>query len=87
MHRAFRNSVLKEELIGRIINTATQKPFTYSEDCAGRNPHMAYSASSTEDAVKGVVEGSVQAANVVDFESKHKLGGQPLRASEPLSLQ
>jgi hypothetical protein len=48
--------VLKEKLIGRIINTATQKPFTYSEDCVGRNPHMAYSASSTEDAVKALLK-------------------------------
>ena len=39
--------VLKEEPAGTIINMATQKPFTYADDCVGRNPHVAYSASST----------------------------------------
>jgi dienelactone hydrolase len=47
--------VLKEEPVGTIINLATQKPFTNVDACVGRNPHVAYSASSThatEDAVK-----------------------------------
>jgi dienelactone hydrolase len=47
--------VLKEEPAGTIVNTATQKPFSYADACIGRNPHVAYSASSTratEDAVK-----------------------------------
>jgi dienelactone hydrolase len=47
--------VLKEEPAGTIVNTATQKPFSYADACLGRNPHVAYSASSTratEDAVK-----------------------------------
>jgi dienelactone hydrolase len=51
--------VLKEEPIGTIINTATQKPFTYADDCVGRNPHVAYSASSTratEDAIKALLK-------------------------------
>jgi hypothetical protein len=64
--------VLKAEAIGRIIKTATQKPFTCSEDCVGRNPHMAYSASSTPRngrCREGVVEDSVQAADEVGFES------------------
>jgi dienelactone hydrolase len=39
--------VLKEGPIGTIINTATQKPFTHTDNCVGRNPHVAYSASST----------------------------------------
>jgi dienelactone hydrolase len=50
--------VLKEEPVGRIVNTATQKPFTYADDCVGRNPHIAYSATSThatEDAVKALL--------------------------------
>ena len=50
--------VLKEEPAGRIVNTATQKPFTYADDCVGRNPHVAYSANSThatEDAVKALL--------------------------------
>lgn len=47
--------VLKEEPAGVIINTATQQPFSYADSCVGRNPHVAYSASSTratEEAVK-----------------------------------
>jgi len=51
--------VLKEEPTGVIINTATQKPFTYGDACVGRNPHVAYSASSThatEDAVKALLK-------------------------------
>jgi dienelactone hydrolase len=51
--------VLKEEPIGTIINTATQKPLTYADDCVGRNPHVAYSASSTratEDATKALLK-------------------------------
>jgi dienelactone hydrolase len=47
--------VLREEPVGTIINTATQKPFSNADECVGRNPHVAYSASSTHataDAVK-----------------------------------
>ena len=47
--------VLKEEPAGTILNMATQKPFSFADACVGRNPHIAYSASSThatEDAVK-----------------------------------
>jgi dienelactone hydrolase len=39
--------VLKEEPTGTIINTATHKPFTYADDCLGRNAHVAYSAKAT----------------------------------------
>ena len=39
--------VLKEEPVGTIINTATDKPFTYSDDCLGRKAHVAYSAEAT----------------------------------------
>jgi dienelactone hydrolase len=51
--------MLKEEPTGRIINTATQKSFTYADACVGRNPHVAYSASSThatEEAVKTLLK-------------------------------
>jgi dienelactone hydrolase len=50
--------VLKEDPVGTIINAATQKPFTNADACVGRNPHVAYSASSThatEDAVKALL--------------------------------
>jgi dienelactone hydrolase len=47
--------VLKEEPMGVIINEATHKPFTYADDCLGRNAHVAYSVKATratEDAVR-----------------------------------
>jgi hypothetical protein len=50
--------VLREEPLGIIINTETHKPFSYADSCLGRNPHVAYSASSTratEDAVKSLL--------------------------------
>jgi dienelactone hydrolase len=39
--------VLKEEPMGTIINVATHKPFTYADECLGRNAHVAYSAKAT----------------------------------------
>ena len=51
--------VLKEEPVGTIIHVATQKPFTYADDCVGRNPHMAHSANSThatEEAVRELLK-------------------------------
>lgn len=42
------NCVLIEEAAGTIINTATNKPFTYADACLGRNPHVAYSANATQ---------------------------------------
>jgi len=47
--------VLKEEPIGTIINVVTHKPFTYADDCLGRNAHVAYSAKATratEEAIR-----------------------------------
>lgn len=46
---------LREEPAGTVLNAATQKPFSFADACVGRNPHVAYSASSThatEDAVE-----------------------------------
>jgi dienelactone hydrolase len=50
---------LREEPVGTIVNTETLKPFTYSDRCIGRNPHIAYSVASTratEDAVKTLLK-------------------------------
>jgi dienelactone hydrolase len=41
------NCVLMEETAGTIVNTATNKPFTYADDCVGRDPHVAYSPKAT----------------------------------------
>lgn len=49
---------LVEEPLGVIINTATQKAFSYSDSCVGRNPHIAYSPTSThatEEAVTSLL--------------------------------
>ena len=51
--------VLKEEPMGTIINTETHNPFTYADQCVGRNPHVAYSANATratEEAVKVLLQ-------------------------------
>ena len=53
------NCALIEETTGTIINTATNKPFTYADDCLGRNPHVAYSAKATlatEEAVRTLLK-------------------------------
>jgi dienelactone hydrolase len=47
--------VIVEEPLGTMTNTETKKPFTYGDSCVKRDPHVAYSASSTratEEAVK-----------------------------------
>jgi dienelactone hydrolase len=49
---------LKEEPLGIIVNTQTGMPFTYADQCMGRNPHVAYSATSTratEDTIKALL--------------------------------
>jgi dienelactone hydrolase len=46
---------LKEEPVGTIINTASQKPFTPADACVGKGAHVAYSAKATrttEEAIK-----------------------------------
>lgn len=50
--------VLREGPVGTVVNTATQRPFSDTDACIGRNPHVAYSAPATratEDAVKGLL--------------------------------
>jgi dienelactone hydrolase len=49
---------LVEGPLGTMMNTETKKPFTYSDSCVGRDPHLAYSAASThatENAVKALL--------------------------------
>ena len=46
--------MLTEEKGGAIINTTTNKPFTYADDCLGRNPRVAYSEKAT-NATEGAV--------------------------------
>ena len=53
------NCVLIEEPNGMIVNTATNRPFTYADDCVGRDPHVAYSpkaTQATEEAVAGLLK-------------------------------
>jgi dienelactone hydrolase len=51
--------VIVEEPLGTMTNTETKKPFTYNDSCVKRDPHVAYSASSThatENAVKDLLK-------------------------------
>jgi hypothetical protein len=47
---------LVEGPIGAIINTETQKPFTFADACVGRNPHVAYSPAATHATEKVIKE-------------------------------
>jgi dienelactone hydrolase len=42
------NCVLLEDTAGTIVNTATNKAFTYADACVGRDPHVAYSSQATQ---------------------------------------
>jgi len=46
--------MLKEEPTGTILNLATHKPFTYADDCLGRNAHVAYSAKATHETEEAI---------------------------------
>jgi dienelactone hydrolase len=46
--------VLKEELVGTIINMATHKPFTFADACLGKGAHVAYSAAATRATAQAV---------------------------------
>jgi dienelactone hydrolase len=51
--------VIVEEPLGTMTNVETKKPFTYNDSCVKRDPHVAYSASSThatEEAVKALLK-------------------------------
>jgi dienelactone hydrolase len=51
--------VIVEEPLGTMTNTETKKSFTYADSCVKRDPHVAYSASSTratEEAVKALLK-------------------------------
>lgn len=50
---------LKEESVGTMVNAETQKTFSYNDRCVGRDPHIAYSETSThatQDAVKALLK-------------------------------
>jgi hypothetical protein len=51
--------IIVEEPLGTMTNTETKNPFTYNDSCVKRDPHVAYSASSThasEEAVKALLK-------------------------------
>jgi len=48
------NCVLLEDTPGTVVNTATNKPFSYADDCVGRDPHVAYSARATDATERAV---------------------------------
>ncbi len=45
---------IREDEAGRLINTATDRPFTYQDSCVERDPHVGYDAAATEAAQQSV---------------------------------
>jgi len=52
--QTFRRCVLREGPAGEIINEVTRQPFTFSDTCVERSPHVAYDATATNVAVEEV---------------------------------
>jgi len=45
---------IREEAIGQLINTATQRPFTYKDACVETDPHVGYDPAATQAARQSV---------------------------------
>jgi len=45
---------IREEGIGRLVNTATNQPFSYKDECVDRDPHVGHDAAATEAARQSV---------------------------------
>ena len=45
---------IREEDVGRLINTATGQPFTYKDSCVERDPHVGHDPAATEAALRAV---------------------------------
>jgi hypothetical protein len=49
-----RNCRMAEGDDGRVWNTATHQPFSYSDACVERGPHIAYSETATRETKRAV---------------------------------
>ena len=45
---------IREDEAGRLVNAATDRPFTYQDECVERDPHVGYDAAATEAARQSV---------------------------------
>lgn len=45
---------IREDEAGRLLNAATDRPFTYQDECVERDPHVGYDAAATEAARQSV---------------------------------
>ena len=45
---------IQEDETGRLMNTATGRPFTYQDECVERDPHVGYDIAATEAARQSV---------------------------------
>ena len=49
-----RNCRIREDDAGRLLNTATDRPFTYKDACVERDPHVGHDAAATHTARQSV---------------------------------
>ena len=54
-----RNCRIREDEAGRLVNTATSRPFTYQDECVEHDPHTGYDAAAT-DAARQSIRGLLQ---------------------------
>ena len=45
---------IREDDAGRLLNTATDRPFTYQDECVERDPHVGYDAPARDAALRSV---------------------------------
>ena len=49
-----RNCRIREDEAGRLVNTATDRPFTYKDECVQRDPQVGRDAAATEAARQSI---------------------------------
>ncbi len=49
-----RNCRIREDDAGQLVNTATNRPFTYQDECVERDPHTGHDAAASESARQSV---------------------------------
>lgn len=49
-----RNCRIRENDAGQLVNTATNRPFTYQDECVERDPHVGHDAAATDSARQSI---------------------------------
>ncbi len=49
-----RNCRIRENDAGQLVNTATNRPFTYQDECVERDPHVGHDAAATDAARQSI---------------------------------